>query len=227
MTALRADDRAPGLLVGEGADIAGDASLGAHVVVHGAVTIGAGCAVQDAAVLGVEAVDGGGRRDAAGAGRLVLEPGSAVCAQAVLYAGARIGEGSIVGDQALVREEVEVGRGSVVGRGSTVSRGARIGDRVRVQTNVWLAAGTQVEDDAFVGPGVIAAGEEPRGPTLRRACRVGGGAVIVGGGEVGEEAFVAAGAVVEADVPARAVVMGSPARVVREVGDEDLLERWR
>jgi acetyltransferase-like isoleucine patch superfamily enzyme len=45
--------------------------------------------------------------------------------------------------------------------------------------------------------------------------------------EIGAEAYVAAGAVVIEDVPARAVVMGVPARVVRRVGDEDLLERWR
>jgi acetyltransferase-like isoleucine patch superfamily enzyme len=66
-----------------------------------------------------------------------------------------------------------------------------------------------------------------RGATLRRACRIGGGAVLTPGVEVGEEAFVAAGAVVTRDVPPRAVVLGVPARVVREVGDEDLLERWR
>ena len=66
-----------------------------------------------------------------------------------------------------------------------------------------------------------------RGPTLRRACRIGGGVVLAPGVEVGEEAFVAAGALVIGDVPARAVVMGVPARVVREVPDEDLFERWR
>ena len=65
------------------------------------------------------------------------------------------------------------------------------------------------------------------GPRLRRACRVGGGVVLCPGVEVGEEAFVAAGAVVTRDVPARAVVMGVPARVMRSVGDEELLERWR
>ena len=59
-----------------------------------------------------------------------------------------------------------------------------------------------------------------RGATLRRACRIGGGAVLVPGVEVGEEAYVAAGAVVTANVPARAVVMGVPARVVREVPDD-------
>ena len=65
------------------------------------------------------------------------------------------------------------------------------------------------------------------GPTLRRACRVGGGVVLCPGVELGEEAFVAAGAVVTRDVPARAVVMGVPARVVREVEDRDLVEHWR
>jgi UDP-2-acetamido-3-amino-2,3-dideoxy-glucuronate N-acetyltransferase len=66
-----------------------------------------------------------------------------------------------------------------------------------------------------------------RGARLRRACRVGGGAVLCPGVEVGEEAFVAAGAVVTRDVPARAFVMGVPARAVREVSDTDLVERWR
>ena len=50
--------------------------------------------------------------------------------------------------------------------------------------------------------------------------------MLVPGVEIGEEAFVAAGAVVTSDVPPRAVVMGVPARVVRQVPDEDLLERW-
>jgi acetyltransferase-like isoleucine patch superfamily enzyme len=71
------------------------------------------------------------------------------------------------------------------------------------------------------------AGDDLRGAVLRRGCRVGGGAVLVPGVEIGEEAFVAAGAVVTHDVGAREVVMGVPARVVRRVPDEDLLERWR
>ncbi len=65
------------------------------------------------------------------------------------------------------------------------------------------------------------------GPVFRRACRVGGGVVLTPGVVIGEEAFVAAGAVVTRDVEPRAVVMGVPARVVRRVPEADLLERWR
>jgi acetyltransferase-like isoleucine patch superfamily enzyme len=94
-----------------------------------------------------------------------------------------------------------------------------------------------VEDDVFIGPGVVMTNDNTMdrhgpetplsGATLRRACRVGGGVVLTPGVQIGEEAFIAAGAVVVRDVPTRAVAIGVPARVVRAVGDEDLLENWR
>jgi acetyltransferase-like isoleucine patch superfamily enzyme len=62
-----------------------------------------------------------------------------------------------------------------------------------------------------------------KGPTVRRGARVGGGAILCPGVEVGAEAFVGAGAVVTRDVPARAVVVGSPARVIRDVPADELL----
>ena len=62
-------------------------------------------------------------------------------------------------------------------------------------------------------------------PTIRRGARVGGGAVLLPGIEIGEEAFIGAGAVVIRDVPARALMVGNPARQLREVAEEELLER--
>jgi acetyltransferase-like isoleucine patch superfamily enzyme len=154
-----------------------------------------------------------------------------------VYAGARIGAGSIVGDQAHVRERSVVGALTVIGRGTTVDFDTHVGDRVSIQTLVYLTALSVVEDDVFIGPGVTTTnddtmGRHPRGsglagPVLRRACRIGGGAVLTPGVEIGAEAFVAAGAVVTCDVESRAVVVGVPARVVRRVRDEDLLDRWR
>jgi len=63
-----------------------------------------------------------------------------------------------------------------------------------------------------------------RGATIRRGARIGGGALLLPRVEIGEEAFVAAGSIVTRDVPARTLVMGSPARVVRDVPDEELLK---
>lgn len=229
---------APGLVLSASAQVGEGVRFGAHVVVHDGVILGDGVTVQDGAILGKPARLAPPSA-AAGepAGVLVVEAGAAICAQAVVFAGAHIGAGAIVGDQSYVRERAVIGSASVVGRGSAIENDVTVGERVRIQANVYLAAHSVVEDDVFIGPCAmttnddtmarITEGYEMRGATLRRACRIGGGAVLVPGVEVGEEAFVAAGAVVTAHVPARAVVMGVPARVVREVPDEQLIERFR
>jgi UDP-2-acetamido-3-amino-2,3-dideoxy-glucuronate N-acetyltransferase len=228
---------APGLVLSPTASVGRDVVFGAHVVVHDGVVIGDGCTIQDGAVLGkppsLSPRSNAVRGDLE---PLVLDDGVVICAQAIVFAGSRIGAGSIIGDQAYVRERTTIGPDTVVGRGSAVDNDVVIGARVRIQTQVYLTAYSLVEDDVFVGPcamttnddkmGRLDRGAPLHGATLRRACRVGGGAVLLPGVEIGEEAFVAAGSVVTSDVPARKVVMGVPARMVRDVPDEDLLEHW-
>lgn len=156
---------------------------------------------------------------------------------AIIHAGVRIGDGARVGDHAQIRDGAQVGAGATVGSLSSIDPEVSIGDRASVQARCYLSAGTVVEEDVFIGPGVTLANDNTmdrhgpelslEGPLLRRACRVGAGVVICPAIEVGEEAFVAAGAVVVADIAPRGVVMGVPARPVRQVPDRDLLERWR
>jgi acetyltransferase-like isoleucine patch superfamily enzyme len=246
---------AGGAFVSPDAEIALDVELSPGAVVLGATVIGPGCLVEAGAVLGKRprlrpgssaasaasaasaTSDAGSAGSAGSTGELIVGEGVTICAGAVVYAGAQLGARVIVGDQAQVRERVRLGERTVVGRGSTVDFDTVVGARVSIQTLVYLTARGLVEDDVFIGPGVTTTnddtmgrhprGEPLRGPILRRACRLGGGCVLTPGVEIGEEAFVAAGAVVTRDVPARAVVMGVPARVVREVGDADLIQRWR
>ncbi|HEY1359749.1 MAG TPA: DapH/DapD/GlmU-related protein [Thermoleophilaceae bacterium] len=234
---LHQSDWAPGLLLGEDVELPDDVEIGGNVVIHPGTVIGAGAKLQDSTVIG-KPLALGKRSTAAREAPppAVIGPGATVCAGAVVVAGAEVGAGAIVGDQAQVRERAAIGQDSVVGRGSAVDNDVTIGARVRIQTGCYITAYSTIEDDVFVAPGVTLTNDntmarhpadyEIRGATLRRACRVGGGVVLVPGIEVGEEAFIAAGAVVVRDVPPRAVMMGVPARQVREVPEEDLLEHW-
>ena len=228
---------APGAVVYAGARICSGAQIGVGTVVHAGTQVGERCLIEDGAVLGKRPR----LRAASSAPReapepLLLDADVTVCCGAVVYAGARIATRAIIGDQAQVRERANIGPESVVGRGSSVDFSARVGARVLIQTAVYVTGGSVVEDDVFLGPGVTTTndhtmgrhsrGEPLQGPTFRRACRIGGGVVLVPGVEIGEEAFVAAGAVVTKDVGPREVVIGVPARAIREVASEDLLEQW-
>jgi len=228
---------APGLILSPTAHVGSGVTFGAHVVVHDGVIIGDNCTIGDGAVLGKGpklAARSTASRDPLDA--LVLEDGVIIGTQAIVFAGARVGAGSIVADQAFVRERAAIGTQTVVGRASGVDNDVRIGDRVRIQSQAYVTGYSVIENDVFFGPCAMTTNDDTmarhpkgmplRGAILRRACRIGGGAVLVPGVEIGEEAFVAAGAVVTANVPARKVVMGVPARLVRDVPDEDLLERW-
>ena len=224
-------------LLGTGVRVGEDVHFGAYVVVHDGTVIGDGCTIEDHAVLGKRPRLAPHSEAAGAIEGLLLGAGTSVGVGSVVFAGARIGAGSIIGDQTFVRERSVIGDGSVIGRGSVVDNDVIVGTRVRVQTNVYLTAFSVVEDDVFVGPCAMTTNDDTmarhgpetpmRGAILRRACRVGGGVVLTPGVEVGEEAFIAAGAVVTRDVPARGVAMGVPAKVIRQVPDEDLLERWR
>jgi len=227
-------DLAPGLALGRNVQLADDVSIGVHVVIHHGTRIAAGASIQDLAVVGKPPVVG--PRSSAPRTELVptvVAEAAAVLAGAIVFAGARIEANAIVGDQAHVRERATVGQGSVIGRGSAIDHDVRIGDRVRVQTNCYITGFTVVEDDVFVGPGVtttndhtmarLQRGDELDAPVLRRGCRIGGGVTICPGVHIGAEAYVAAGAVVTKDVAPRSVVMGVPAREVREVPPHDRL----
>jgi len=203
--------------------------------IYPGTTLGADVEIGDYAVLGKQPVLG----EHSTAAREELPPlivgdGVRLLAHAVVFAGTRLGDRVIVGDQACVRERCEVGADVVIGRGAFVENDVLVGERTKVQANAYVTAYSTLEEDVFLAPCVVTTNDNfmgrtesrhelLKGPTIRRGARIGGGAVLLPGIEIGEEAFVGAGAVVLHDVPARAVVVGNPAHQIREVRDEELL----
>jgi acetyltransferase-like isoleucine patch superfamily enzyme len=165
----------------------------------------------------------------------VIGEGTIVSTGAIVFAGSQIGARCIVGDQSCIRERVSLGDDSILGRGSLIENDTTVGAGSRIQADAYVTAYSTLEEDVFVAPCVVTTNDNfmgrtekrkelMKGPTIRRGARIGGGAILCPGIEVGEEAFVGAGAVVTKDVPPRVVVVGSPARVLRPVDPAELRE---
>jgi acetyltransferase-like isoleucine patch superfamily enzyme len=214
-----------------------DGDIHSTAIVDPATVLGEGVRVLEHAVVGKQPVLS--PRSTASRDPLppaVLGAGTVVSTGAIVFAGATLGARVLVGDGACVRERCVIGDDVVIGRGSLVENDTTVGARTTIQAHAYVTAYSTLEEDVFVAPCVVTTNDNfmgrterrhelKRGPTIRRGARVGGGAVLCPGIEIGEEAFVGAGAVVTKDVPPRKVVVGNPARVIRDVADDELLDR--
>jgi acetyltransferase-like isoleucine patch superfamily enzyme len=161
--------------------------------------------------------------------------GTVISTGAIVFAGTRIGARVIVGDQSCVRERVIVGDDVVVGRGSLIENDTVVGAMTKIQAHAYITSYSILEEHVFIAPCVVTTNDNfmgrteqrhtlVKGPTIRRGARIGGGAILCPGVEIGEEAFVGAGTVVTKDVAPGVVVVGNPARVLREVASDEMLD---
>jgi acetyltransferase-like isoleucine patch superfamily enzyme len=204
-------------------------------IVYPGTVLGDGCKILDYAVVGKQpTLSPRSTTKREELPPLQLGPGTTVSTGAIVFAGSRVGARVIVGDQACLRERCDVGDDVVIGRGSLLENDTTVGARTKIQAMAYVTAHSTLEEDVFIAPCVQTSNDNfmgrterrhelRKGPTIRRGARVGVGAVLCPAVEIGEEAFVGAGAVVVKDVAPRVVVVGNPARVLREVSPDELL----
>lgn len=142
---------------------------------------------------------------------------------AIVDEGCRIGSGTKVWHFSHLMTGCEIGENCNIGQNVVVSPNVKLGNNVRVQNNVSIYEGVICEEDVFLGPSMVFTNvinprsavsrkNEYRQTLVKKGASIGANATIVCGNEIGEYAFIGAGAVVTKSVPAYALVVGNPAR---------------
>jgi UDP-2-acetamido-3-amino-2,3-dideoxy-glucuronate N-acetyltransferase len=144
---------------------------------------------------------------------------------AVIDAGCKIGKGTKIWHFTHIMPDCEIGEGCNIGQNVVISPGVILGKNVKIQNNVSIYTGVVCEDDVFLGPSMVFTNiVNPRSAVIRKdqyaktlvkkGASIGANATIVCGHDIGEFAFIGAGAVITKNVPDYALMVGNPARHV-------------
>ena len=225
-------------VIEENVQIGEDCQIGHHVVIRAGTIIGNGVRIDDHTTIGKQPMKSPRSVMTSDKQQAPAHIGDdcLIGASVIIYAGAQLSHHILVADLATIREEVTIGAYTIVGRGVAIENKCTIGERCKLETNVYITAYSQIEDDVFVAPGVLTSNDnfmgrtEERfkhfkGVTIRRGGRLGVGAVILPGKEIASEAVVAAGGVLTRDTEPGIIYAGVPARPFRPVPDEQKLSK--
>jgi acetyltransferase-like isoleucine patch superfamily enzyme len=166
---------------------------------------------------------------------VLLGPDPRVRSGTTIYRGSRIGARFQTGHNVIVREECTIGDDVSVWSNSVVDYGCHIGDRVKIHSNCYIAQFTEIEDDAFLAPGVCIANDlypgqaasahVMSGPWIGAGAQIGVNATLLPFVRIGAGCLIGAGAVVVLDIPDGCVAFGNPAIVRGHVGDLTAIEK--
>lgn len=223
--------------VGKGASLGADTHIGDHSTIYPGTALGSNCYIGSHATIGrvPRPAATSTVKVQADLPSLKLGAGSTVGCSAVLYAGTEFGEKVFVGDGALVRERCVIGKHVVIGSGAAVENETRIGAYTKIQTGSYITAYMEIEERVFIAPMVTTTNDNfmgrtekrfklVKGPTIQRGARIGGGSILLPGVNIAPETFVAAGALVTKDTQEGRVLKGFPAKDLRAVPEEELLQ---
>lgn len=224
-------------VIEDAVNIGDNCVIGNNVVIHSGVKIGSNVRIDDNTVIGkqpMRSVNSIFMDDE------ILPPTSIkdnclIGAGVIIYTGCTIGEKVLVADLATIRENVSIGERTIIGRGVAVENFCSVGKNCKLETNAYLTAYSEVEDYVFIAPGVVTSNDNFaarskerykhfKGITVKRGGRIGAQATVLPGKVIYEEGFVAAGSVVTKDVESKKIVAGNPAKVLRDVPEDQLLD---
>lgn len=224
-------------VIEDGVVIGDNCFIGHNVVIHEGTIIKSNVRIDDNTVIGklpmrsVNSIF----KDEEKLPNCIIEEECLIGATTIIYRGCEIGKKTLIADMATIRENVKIGERTIIGRGATIENFCTVGSNCKIQTNVYLTAYSEVEDYVFIAPCVVTSNDNYaarskerfgkfKGVTIKRGGRIGAGAIVLPGKVVQEEGFAAAGALITKDIPNKKIVMGSPARIIKDVPQDQLLE---
>ncbi len=211
--------------------------IGNNVIIHDGTRIGNNVRIDDGAVVGKYPMRAANSAVTKEQELPPTEVGSdcIIGTGVVIYRGTELGNKILVADLSTVRENVTIGDFSIIGRGVAIENQCKIGKYCKLETNVYITAYSELEDRVFVAPCAVTTNDNFvgrtkerfkhfKGITVKKGGRIGANATILPGKTVGADGLVAAGALLSKDCPEKKIVLGSPAKVLRDVPKEQLLE---
>jgi acetyltransferase-like isoleucine patch superfamily enzyme len=189
---------------------------------NGRVRLGDGAIIDDGAILGYLPCRGRSHI-------LTIGPEAHIRSGTVIYGGSCIGSHLETGHNVVIREENDIGDNLSIWNNSVIDYGCRIGNKVKMHTHVYVSQFTIIEDDVFLGPGVILANDiHPgcpdalqcmQGPWIKRGAQIGINCCVLPRVIIGEYAVIGAGSVVTKDIPSGFVAYGNPAQAICKIED--------
>lgn len=224
-------------VIEDNVEIGDNCIIGSNVVIHEGTKIGAAVRIDDNTVIGklpmrsVNSIF----KDEEKLPPAAVGNGCLIGAGVILYAGCVLGEKVLVADMATVREHVSIGDKTILGRGAAVENFCKVGCCCKIETNAYITAYSEIGDFVFIAPGVVTSNDNYaarskerfkhfKGVTVKKGGRIGAQATILPGKVINEDSFVAAGSVVTRDVEGKKIVAGNPARIMKNVPEEQLLD---
>jgi acetyltransferase-like isoleucine patch superfamily enzyme len=154
----------------------------------------------------------------------------------IIYWGTKIGDHCTISHNSIIQANCTIGNHSKIGNGSNIERKVNIGNNVSIHSLCQIAKTSVIEDNVFVGPGTITISTkkiqhgrdfplEEKGPLIKFAARIGPATTIYPSITIGRESTIGAGSVVTHDIPDYKIAYGSPAKVVKNIPEDELFTK--